>query len=1080
MRAVDKFERFGQKIYNGQDVLKNHFLDQYPKHLTDNTDDYSVLSQYADQYEFVWLVDKNIETFRSFPWWFKPKEKDAVHLFPYVYKASKRTKSWNKVKLVPTRIQTDKKITHNHICGEYDVYCGKENFDIFFGGNTETGTWETLTARFPEARAVSCLDEAMELSTTDMYWVVPDDVVVSDFFKFSYVPDDWSQKFTHVFGNGSKDNRDGIALFPKNYQPTDREKQYRYYANKKELNIIASRPKPYDQFKLKSYEDYQTAINTSTTDLFWFIPDDVEVCEDFDFNLYFSHQNQYDRNINHVFLNEDAYDGIALFSKNSIVTEKEFNHRFYANKKEWNIVASRPKKYDQFVINNYNDYLAAKESSTTEMFWSIPSDVELKKNLDLYFSHHNQYDRNTTHVFLNGKHYDGVVLHSKNVTLSQKEIEHRFYAEKKEHAELYSMPRSFDYFDVDSYNDYLGALENSTTDLFWFGSKNIEANQKLIKEFYISHHDSVDRNQNHAFEHKVDADVLYNGLLLVSKKKILTEREVEHRFPVERKEWKIQGSTQASYDQFIIDSYTDYLNALDNSKTEMFWGIPSDVDVTFSFDLYFVHNNEYDRKTNHVFLNGEHRDGIVLFSKHSPVTEREIENRFYINKKDWDIVASVPKPYEFYIIENYNDYLTALDNSKTNMFWASTNNIKLKEDFNLDLYFAHYNQFDRTINHVFQHQVGDELLYEGIFLLSKNAILTEKEIDHRHIAKRKEWEIIASEPAVYDKFIIDTYEDYLAAQKESKTDMFWMIPPEVTVNKDFEFDLYFPHYNQFDKKICHVYMNGSAYDGISLLPKKSNISEREINMRFFANKKQYSDIASNPAPYDIVFISKDEEHADENYKRLLERFPRAKRVAGVAGIHQAHIKAASLCSTEMFWVVDADAEIIPKFNFDYYVPCYDPDGRKTVHVWKAQNPINSLVYGYGAVKLLPRELTLSMDTNKPDMTTSISPLFKSINRISNITKFNTDEFSTWRSAFRECVKLASRSIDGQLDEETEFRLNIWCTKGKDKLFGEQCIAGALAGAEYGKAHAGNIEELSKINNFEWLQEQFNQLTRSTT
>jgi phosphoribosylpyrophosphate synthetase len=33
--------------------------------------------------------------------------------------------------------------------------------------------------------------------------------------------------------------------------------------------------------------------------------------------------------------------------------------------------------------------------------------------------------------------------------------------------------------------------------------------------------------------------------------------------------------------------------------------------------------------------------------------------------------------------------------------------------------------------------------------------------------------------------------------------------------------------------------------------------------------------------------------------------------------------------------------------------------------------------------------------------------------VSNITAFNTDPYSTWKSAFRECVKLSSKIIDRQ-------------------------------------------------------------------
>jgi hypothetical protein len=275
-----------------------------------------------------------------------------------------------------------------------------------------------------------------------------------------------------------------------------------------------------------------------------------------------------------------------------------------------------------------------------------------------------------------------------------------------------------------------------------------------------------------------------------------------------------------------------------------------------------------------------------------------------------------------------------------------------------------------------------------------------------------------------------------------------------------------------------VFKNGNAWDGISLVPKHQQLTEREIKMRFLANKKQYDVQASQPEPYDIVYISKDEEYADINYKNILEKFPRTKRIHGVEGIHQAHIEAAKLCSTDMIWIIDADAEIVDNFKFDYYIPTYDPDSKRTVHVWKSKNPINGLIYGYGAVKLLPRDLTLNMDTNKPDMTTSISPLFKTINQISNITKFNTDEFSTWRSAFRECVKLSSRAIDGQLDEETEFRLNAWCTRGKDKQFGDAAINGANHGKKYGEYAANNQEKLYKINDYKWLRNQFDKFKNS--
>ena len=220
--------------------------------------------------------------------------------------------------------------------------------------------------------------------------------------------------------------------------------------------------------------------------------------------------------------------------------------------------------------------------------------------------------------------------------------------------------------------------------------------------------------------------------------------------------------------------------------------------------------------------------------------------------------------------------------------------------------------------------------------------------------------------------------------------------------------------------------------------------------------------------YDIVFISYNELQADENYKNLKDKFPYAKRVHGVKGIHRAHIEAAKLSVTEMFWAVDADAIIVEDFDFSY-IPKIDE--QQWVHVWHSKNPVNDLIYGYGGVKLLPRQLTLDMDTSTADMTTSISSNLKVMEEVSNITLFNVDEFSTWRSAFRECAKLASKTIDRQNEEETNERLKTWTTVGYDREFGEYAIRGAHDGMEFGLSRGS---DLRLINNYDWLKEKFNQ------
>lgn len=222
--------------------------------------------------------------------------------------------------------------------------------------------------------------------------------------------------------------------------------------------------------------------------------------------------------------------------------------------------------------------------------------------------------------------------------------------------------------------------------------------------------------------------------------------------------------------------------------------------------------------------------------------------------------------------------------------------------------------------------------------------------------------------------------------------------------------------------------------------------------------------------YDIVFISYKEPNAEKNWTNLSKRFYWAKRIHRVRGIHNAHIAAARKCFTNMFWVVDGDAEILESFDFSYTT-----DQTKFVHVWRSRNPVNDLEYGYGGVKLLPRLATINMDTSRPDMTTSISKHFKPMPEVSNITAFNTDPYSTWRSAFRECCKLASKVIDRQKTDETEERLLTWKIKGIDRPFGQYALDGARHGEEFGKFNQGNLTELAKINDFGWLKQYFERM-----
>jgi len=220
-----------------------------------------------------------------------------------------------------------------------------------------------------------------------------------------------------------------------------------------------------------------------------------------------------------------------------------------------------------------------------------------------------------------------------------------------------------------------------------------------------------------------------------------------------------------------------------------------------------------------------------------------------------------------------------------------------------------------------------------------------------------------------------------------------------------------------------------------------------------------------PKLLDVVFISYNEPNAETNWQRVLEKAPYAKRINGIKGIAEAHRCAAELATTDMFYVVDGDAWLVDNWKFDYQPYIFDRD---CVFVWHSINPINDLEYGYGGVKLLPRELTLSINKDKPDITTSISNKIKVVKRVSNVTAFNNDAFNTWKYAFRECVKLSSKTINRRLLIETDKRLDIWNNIVKDVPYSTDALAGAVAGTLYGKENSNDPEALELINDFEWL------------
>jgi hypothetical protein len=89
--------------------------------------------------------------------------------------------------------------------------------------------------------------------------------------------------------------------------------------------------------------------------------------------------------------------------------------------------------------------------------------------------------------------------------------------------------------------------------------------------------------------------------------------------------------------------------------------------------------------------------------------------------------------------------------------------------------------------------------------------------------------------------------------------------------------------------------------------------------------------------------------------------------------------------------------------------------------------------------------------------------------------------STWRSGFRESVKLCHNIAQGDHIESLE-RLLVWLTVANDVAYAAYSLQGARAGVEFYITCKSNkdISALKQINDFDWLIDRFNNRNQSLT
>ena len=218
-------------------------------------------------------------------------------------------------------------------------------------------------------------------------------------------------------------------------------------------------------------------------------------------------------------------------------------------------------------------------------------------------------------------------------------------------------------------------------------------------------------------------------------------------------------------------------------------------------------------------------------------------------------------------------------------------------------------------------------------------------------------------------------------------------------------------------------------------------------------------------PMDIVFLSNGELGADENYDHLVrvtKGLPnRVTRVDGITGRVAAYHASARASETPWAFTVFAKLKVNPKFDWSW-----QPDRLQLPkhYIFHATNPVNGLEYGHQAMIAYNKRLVLANTGHGLDFT--LDDEHEVVEENSGVANYNSDPFSTWRTAFRETLKLCASPTP-----VNNVRLNSWLTKGVGD-HAEYSTAGSRHAMEYYDEVVGDLTKLRLSYDWAWLHERF--------
>lgn len=208
--------------------------------------------------------------------------------------------------------------------------------------------------------------------------------------------------------------------------------------------------------------------------------------------------------------------------------------------------------------------------------------------------------------------------------------------------------------------------------------------------------------------------------------------------------------------------------------------------------------------------------------------------------------------------------------------------------------------------------------------------------------------------------------------------------------------------------------------------------------------------------FDVFFISFDESNKEENWNRLLQFHPDAKRVDGVKGINEAHLICNEQCTTSYFWTVDGDNWLLRPLAIPY-----DPIG--DLLIFKSLDGVDATISSVGSVKLWKKDSIVNTTMSKGDFCLNATRQSEEKQKIFSIHKYANTPYEAWRHTFRQMVKCYSGILPPHVLEYTER------TVQKHKELNPDSYRGLLDAKEYVEECKGFFSKINLINDFDWLK-----------